>query len=354
MSDIFNPTAILCVSLAVLLVTILVLWAICLRWGLWWVGSENRGWGRVSLATLLVHFVIPWPALYLSTFELTKHELVNTLLKLAVQLCLVFVCLMFLFRLRLGNAFLAWLPTLLSGVVVIGLAFGLKTFVFEAFHAPTNSMAPTILGNHARVTCTVCGKPAYATIHPGNPIPHRVICADYHISTGDELRRAQPDVVEQITQEGLHSYDHFLAAKYLKPRRWDMITFHWPEDPEVMYIKRVVGMPGETVVIRDGSLWINEERLMPPSELQGIKYYGDEMQQEFVFQRLNGTETNPALLGPDEYFVLGDFTAAAADSRFWRKGAPGHQPFAVPAEYITGVVTHTFWPWHRMRSFERH
>ena len=59
--------------------------------------------------------------------------------------------------------------------------------------------------------------------------------------------------------------------------------------------------------------------------------------------------SRPAKLGDDEYFVLGDFSPQAKDSRLWREGAPGHTPYAVPASHIRGVVTHIYWPPKRWR-----
>ena len=57
----------------------------------------------------------------------------------------------------------------------------------------------------------------------------------------------------------------------------------------------------------------------------------------------------PAKLGADEYFVLGDFSQQAADSRLWETGAPGHPTYAVPQSYLIGVVTHIYWPPSRWR-----
>jgi hypothetical protein len=49
--------------------------------------------------------------------------------------------------------------------------------------------------------------------------------------------------------------------------------------------------------------------------------------------------------------VLGDFVAQSSDSRFWETGAHGHPPYAVPAENISGVVIHIYWPISRWASF---
>ncbi len=64
-----------------------------------------------------------------------------------------------------------------------------------------------------------------------------------------------------------------------------------------------------------------------------------------------GSPTRPAQLADDEYYVLGDFSVASADSRLWHSGAPNHHPYAVPAANLVGVVTHIYWPVSRWRSF---
>lgn len=349
-----NPTFILIASIIGFFVIALLFWAVCLWLGLKLVRSEQRRWPTILKAAVLVQIGM----ILINVLVFSMSDRLNPWLIFAVQLVLVigFSCgiLTTMFSLGFLRAFVAWLVTLVSQVAVVLIAISIyKPYLFEAFQAPTNSMAPTILGDHARVTCPVCGKPAYGSVHPGFSEPHSVICEQFHITEREELLRAQPDIAAQIEQEGLQPHDHFITAKYLQPQRWDMITFRLPSDPKIMYIKRLIGLPGETIVIRDGAVWANGQKLEPPPELLGIKYYLEEL-RHYGMHQLAGSESHPAILGSDEYFVLGDFTAAAADSRYWEKGAPDHPPYAVPADHITGVVTHLFWPWERRRSFEQH
>jgi signal peptidase I len=156
--------------------------------------------------------------------------------------------------------------------------------------------------------------------------------------------------VTQPTDVGDRVYggDRFLAAKYLRPQRWDIIVFRYPEDPSTLYLMRLVGLPGEEITIRDGQVRANGEVLTPPDCLRGIEY-ATEM-RDFPWD-LWGTPDHPAKLGPDEYFVLGDFSPQSKDSRLWQNGAPGHPPFAVPESHLYGVITHTFWPPKRWRVF---
>lgn len=136
--------------------------------------------------------------------------------------------------------------------------------------------------------------------------------------------------------------------KFLPPRRWDIIAFRYPADPATTFVKRLVGLPGETIFIQDGAVWINGQRIEPPEPLRGIQYL-DKMDGLPQGAEICGSKNKPAVLGKDEYFVLGDFSARAKDSRLWDIGAPGHAPYAVPVSYVLGVVTHIYWPPNRCR-----
>ena len=209
---------------------------------------------------------------------------------------------------------------------------------YEAFTIPTNAMAPTLLGEHWKGTCPECGAPNYCTPRDEAYLqiePPLMICDNFHVSTADEI---DPKV---------HAEDRLMAAKFLAARRWDLVVFQYPAKPEMLYVSRLVGLPGEKILIKDGSLWVNDERQTPPDTIEGLEYV-TELPGGFD-RKLWGTEDRVAVLGEDEYFVLGDFSAQSMDSRAWQKGAPGHKPYAVPKSYIYGVVTHTFWPPRRWR-----
>lgn len=111
------------------------------------------------------------------------------------------------------------------------------------------------------------------------------------------------------------------------------------------FVSRIVGLPNEQIVIRDGSVFANGNQQTPPPAYP-IKYSPAPSAQRYSPW---GGEDKPAQLGPDEYFILGDFTEISADSRSWSQGAPNHPPYALPASYIDGVVTHIYWPLSRCR-----
>ena len=127
--------------------------------------------------------------------------------------------------------------------------------------------------------------------------------------------------------------------------RWDIVAFHSIEQPGERYVSRIAGLPGEKVEIVDTTLYINDAAVPPP---KGAGPYEGRLR---YFREGNGVEGRPIVLGPDEYFVLGDNSPMAADSRYWRQTAPGHQPGALPRDLIIGRVTVTYWPVGRWRQF---
>src|SRR6516164_9748011 len=66
--------------------------------------------------------------------------------------------------------------------------------------------------------------------------------------------------------------DRIVVNKLLTPGRWDIIAFYSPTDHDYIYIKRVVGLPGETVFIEDDAIFINDERQTPVGSLSRLKY----------------------------------------------------------------------------------
>ena len=92
------------------------------------------------------------------------------------------------------------------------------------------------------------------------------------------------------------------------PERFDIIVFPYQYEEDVYYIKRIIGLPGETVQIdEEGQIWIDGEILEED--------YGREVIQD------PGLAMEPITLGEDEYFVLGDNRNASEDSRFEDVGA---------------------------------
>jgi signal peptidase I len=106
--------------------------------------------------------------------------------------------------------------------------------------------------------------------------------------------------------------------------RGDTVVFWFPGDPSKSYIKRVIGMPGDRVEVRDGSVIVN-----------GTALEEDYVPQEYRDQ----SEMRSTTVGPDEYFVLGDHRSSSNDSRTWGM---------VPRRYIYGKAVFIYWPLEKM------
>jgi signal peptidase I len=326
-----------------LLLLALAAHAFFLQLGSRWVMIPNVTFGRALWATVAVALVDLILMAILGCIPLASWGSALLALALAVLLSLglTWLTIARIFRTTILRAFEAWLPVLIPAVCLCGVtALVGRLWLYEAFVISANAMAPTILGRHWEAPCPRCGSPAYGAPQndrgrPANQ-PVLMIC-------GKELRSCEVTNPPRVE----HASDRIIVNKFLTPRRWDIIVFRFPEDPKICFCERLVGLPGETVTIRDGAVWIDGRKQTPPALCRGIEYL-DQLGHQG--SPLWGSEERPAKLGPDEYFVLGDFSAWSRDSRLWDKGAPGHPPYAVPASYIVGVVTHIYWPPDRCRS----
>jgi signal peptidase I len=334
-------TIVAAVLLVGLLIGSLVLWMLFLRLGLRWARIPNVTTRQIVLATSLVTVLqgtLNTCFLFISASSDAQSivlALVNIGAAVAVPCCVIST----VFKARFLRAFQAWLPTLLSSVMMTGFVYlVLRPFIYEAFVLPANAMAPTLVGRHWQGTCSQCGRPNYCS-----PTDEHYVTADPPLMICDSFHVTQPANLDYK----VHASDRFMVARFLNPRRWDLVVFRYPEDPTIMYVKRLVGLPGEKVHIEDGSVWINGERQTPPDSLRNIRYLSE--LPDWYGPELWGSLKRPALLGQDEYFVLGDFSAQSKDSRLWEQGAPDHNPFAVPRSHLKGVVTHTYWPPRRWR-----
>ena len=92
-----------------------------------------------------------------------------------------------------------------------------------------------------------------------------------------------------------------ISYRFKDPQRFDIIVFPFQQDSETYYIKRIIGLPGETVQVKDGTIYINGEVLQ--------ESYGREIIE------FGGVAEDPIVLGIDEYFVLGDNRNESSDSR---------------------------------------
>ncbi len=110
------------------------------------------------------------------------------------------------------------------------------------------------------------------------------------------------------------------------PQRGDIIVFRYPRDPSKIYVKRVIGLPDETVCIRQGSVFVDGRRLRE-SYVKNIPH-GD-----YALTRVRA----------GQLFVLGDNRDNSSDSRVWG---------TVPLDNVEGKVWLRYWPLARAEVFE--
>ena len=309
--------------------------------GLRWAKVEEANFRRAfkaSIVMFLVAIILVLGQRYF--YGSGERPVAEELVILAMQIVGLLVVTRLFFGTGMLRSFQATLPLFAAGA--ISLAFAALIFVpfiADAFVVPTGSMAPTILGRHIEARCKTCDQPTFVSAsheHVHSQQESHGICVNFHSNTFKD-NRGMPN-------EG----DRILNAKFLAPQRWDVAVFKLPSDPNINYVKRVVGLPGETIYIDKGSVHANGQKLTPPEHLANIIY----SDSSGSLKAINGTKDNPAALGPDEYFMLGDNTERALAARHWKTGAPGRQPYAVPKSYIEGVVTTIYWPVDRWRSFK--
>lgn len=123
---------------------------------------------------------------------------------------------------------------------------------------------------------------------------------------------AEPFVVNGASMDPTFATNQFLiidrlSYRFEEPRRGDVIVFEYPNDPSIYYIKRIVGLPGETLDMENGKVIIrNKEN---PDGLA--------LDEPYVEAVHVSHDTLHVVLSDKEYFVMGDNRAQSSDSRFW-------------------------------------
>ena len=195
------------------------------------------------------------------------------------------------------------------------LAFVFKTFEAEAFVIPTGSMAPTLYGRHKEVKCEGCG--LEYTVGASQEIDQEsgVLDPGQRVS---ESRCPNCRHRNDILSAPVFNGDRIVVNKQvLNYRRFDVVVFKNPEEPHVNYIKRLVGLPGETVRIRQGDI----QTRRADSDPWDVQYKEDPEKQRDI-----------QLLVYDDNFPARQLLAAGVPERW------------APAQFQENEITVGGWP----------
>ena len=181
-----------------------------------------------------------------------------------------------------------------SIVVAVILALFIRTFVVQAFKIPTGSMENNLLiGDHLLVNKFMFGPTA-------SPVERALL---------------------PIGTIG----------------RGDVIVFKYPEEPSRDFIKRVIGLPGDTVELRDKRVSLNGTPLDEP-----YVYLGEPPGTSSEFQEVTSFDVRerygPVTVPPGQYFVMGDNRDNSQDSRYWG---------FLPRDYVKGKAVVIYWSYDR-------
>lgn len=207
--------------------------------------------------------------------------------------------------------------TIDSIVVALILAFVFRAFIVEAFVIPTGSMAPSLYGKHGQHRCSKCGYPFVYGIR--DPIvdeksPTTVLqwgtlfsdrgllevnlrCPNCTWEGKGNARlnsRDDPLVADSGDRILVLKWPYDIGGSLLGPQRWDVVVFKNPQDGEVNFIKRLLGLPGEILQIIDGDLYTAPVSSVPKDIVEALNAPPTPLNQPFVppltqeqFQRLS-------------------------------------------------------------------
>jgi signal peptidase I len=228
-------------------------------------------------------------------------------------------------------------------IYAVVIAIGVRTFAFEPFNIPSESMLPTLLvGDYLFVSKFSYGYSRYS-LPLGLPlIPGRIL--------------------------------------FRPPQRGDVVVFKLPSDNSTDYIKRVVGLPGDHLQMKNGDLYINGQKC-PRRHVEDFVYHDRDGNVRRITQYIetlpNGVEhpvlalnpegeannTREYVVPPEHYFMMGDNRDNSTDSRF--APGPGGGVGYVPVENLVGRAdllffstngrdpVWEFWDWPWTLRFDR-
>lgn len=161
-----------------------------------------------------------------------------------------------------------------------------------------------------------------------------IFCLVFLVTTYVGQRtRVEGHSMEPALSDGDNLIVDKISYRFRDPERFDIIIFPYQWEPNTYYIKRIIGLPGETIQIDDeGNIYID----------------GEVLQEHYGLERIKnpGSAREPITLGEDEYFVLGDNRNNSEDSRFTQVGV-------IHRDDIVGRAWLRIYPFDRI-GFIRH
>ena len=169
-----------------------------------------------------------------------------------------------------GNGFRSFREFIEMVGIALVLAFLFKAFIIELYCIPTGSMASTLMGRHKDVHCEACGFPfqfsASQESNDGSESPRakeqlpRVIagtCPQCHYT----MYVGDGNVANQVHMSfnGDRIFVNKSLFSYREPSRWHVTVFRYPAKPQINYIKRLIGLPNETVMLRNGQVFVKKD-----------------------------------------------------------------------------------------------
>jgi signal peptidase I len=136
--------------------------------------------------------------------------------------------------------------------------------------------------------------------------------------------RVQGTSMLPLLEDGERIIVNKLVYRFSPIEHGDVVVFWYPREPSVSFIKRVVGLPGDTVELRRGTLYVN----------------GSPVEERYLKRQFKDRDTYPPVqVQKGFYYVLGDHRNSSNDSRSWGE---------VPERYIYGKALFRFWPLSKM------
>ena len=154
----------------------------------------------------------------------------------------------------------------------------------------------------------------------GHDLSIAVLFCFFLITFVAQAFRVQGTSMLPLLEDGERIIVNKFVYRFHAIERGDVVVFWYPKDPSVSFIKRVMGLPGDTVELRRGVLFVN----------------GSAVLEEYLSHQFRDSDTYPPVqVSKGYYYVLGDHRNSSNDSRSWGE---------VPEKYIYGKATFCVWP----------